>query len=176
MGFLRKLFGGSQRESQSSLAVIQGDSVIIRNVWGVGDAKPFTLPLKPDVSAVFANATMQERNILPYGYLNHPNAEVRRATILEMQKLDKYHLRNQALVDRLADSSADVRATAAEAIWMDDNAVENALRCLRDEIHGSGFMSTMTPKEARAAVEVLRKAAPSSSVSKFEEWVAEIIG
>jgi hypothetical protein len=155
---------------------MEKETVQVPNTWGVGDGKPFVVPRNPNVSELFANSTPAERNILPYAYLNHPDAKVRLATIAELRKLGGYHLSNQCLVDRLADSSSDVRRSAANALWANDEALENALQCLRDEIHRSGFSSTMSPQEALAGLDVLRDVAPSTKTVQFEESVANIIG
>jgi hypothetical protein len=168
VNWLKRLFGGGKPT--------RSETVEIPNRWGVGDGKPFVIPRNPNVPEVFANAPQVERNVLPHAYLNHPDTQVRLATVAELRKLGGYHLSNQSLIDRLADSSRDVRRAAASAIWTNESALENALRCLRDEIHRSGLVSTMSSKEALAALGALRHEAPPSKATQFEEWVAEIIG
>lgn len=168
MSWLKRLFGSENRT--------ESETVEVPNRWGVGDGKPFVMPRNPNVPEIFANATQAERNILPYAYLNHPDAQVRLATVAELKKLGDYHLSNQSLVDRLADPSRDVRRATANALWTNEDALENALRCLRDEIHRSGLASTMSSKEALAGLGALRDEAPPAKAAQFEEWVADIIG
>lgn len=169
MNWLQKLFGKKDREEQGIIK--------IPNIWGVEDGEPFIIPRHPNVSEVFANAVQDDLNILPFAYLSHPDENVRLATISELRKLGDYHLSSQPLVDRLADRSSKVRNAAAEAIWTEPDAVENALKCLRDEIHRSGFASTMSSKEAQKGIDILRNTAPSKQdLAQLEEWVAEIIG
>lgn len=169
MNWLKRLLGAGEQK--------QGGTVTVPNTWRVGDGKPFILPRTPNVTEIYAQATPGERGTLSYGYLNHPDPTVRLATITEIGKLGSGYLHNQCLVDRLADTSSAVREAAAQTIWLSHSAVENALSCLRDEIHGSGSFSTMSSEEARKGLETLRKAAPSTEDSaQFENWVREIIG
>ena len=168
MSWLKRLFGSESKTEKGTVEV--------PNIWGAGDGKPFVLPRNPNVSEVFANATQAERNILKYAYLNHPDAKVRLATVAELRKLESYHLSSQPLVDRLADPSPGVRRATASALWTNEEALDNALRCLRDEIHRTGLASTMSSQEALAGLEYLRSAAPLAKAAQFEEWVADIIG
>lgn len=172
MDFIRNLFSRKDKTGGTGK-----DTVVVSNIWGSPDGKPFVLPRNPDVSALFATLSTPELNVLKGAYLRHPDSNVRLATISELKKREKYHLRSQELVDLLADVSSIVRSAAAQAIWLDDKAVDNALRCLRDEIHRTGFKSTMSSKTAQEALETLRKAAPSAEdAARFEEWVNDIIG
>jgi len=177
MGWLKRLFGGESTENAEESDSGRQGMVTVINRWGIGDGKPFVLPTDPDIPSVFAQATERERSALPYGYLSHPSVSVRLATIAQLAAWGTYHLQKQSLVDLLADSSHDVRLAAARALWVEPEAVENALRCLRDEIHGSGFRSTVSPKAARQDLEILRDAAPSDEDrTRFKALVSEIVG
>lgn len=104
------------------------------------------------------------RGVLASAYLLHPDPKVRLDT-LRLPK-DVWGAVPQNLVDALADPSQDVRVAAAQVIWdlSPDEKLESevtfALACLRDEIEGTGFTSTMTQAEAQQGLEVLRNCRP----------------
>jgi hypothetical protein len=174
MNWLKKLLG-SERKDESSHS-----TVTVPDVWGMGEGngKPFVLPRNPNVAEIFTQASSSERTVLPYAYLNHPEASVRLATIAEIKKFGDnylyYCLFSQFLVDRLADASSEVRSAAAQALWTKPEAVKHAVCCLRDEIRRTGFVSTMSSQDALRGVDILGQAAPSADdFAQFKKWVVE---
>jgi hypothetical protein len=152
------------------------DTVEVPNPWGLEDGEPFALPLRPAMSEVFAQTQKAERYKIFFSYLYHPDPAVRLATLVEGKKLNIYLGENQAVVDKLADSSPEVRVAAAQLMWDSPTAIEFALRCLGDEINRTGWTSTMTPQQGLAALELLRQTAPAAAGDTFEEAIAEIVG
>jgi hypothetical protein len=152
------------------------DTVEVPNPWGLGDGDPFVLPLHPAMSEVFAETEKAERYKIFFSYLYHPDPAVRLATLVEGKQLKIYLGENQAVVDKLADSSPEVRDAAAQLMWDSPTAIEFALRCLSEEIHRTAWSSTMTPEQGLAALELLRQTAPTGRGDTFEEAIAEIVG
>ncbi|MGV1036849.1 MAG: kelch repeat-containing protein [Candidatus Nanopelagicales bacterium] len=151
-------------------------TVDVPNPWGLGDGEPFVLPLHPAMSEVFAQTEKAERYKIFFSYLYHPDPAVRLATLVEGKQLKIYLGENQAVVDKLADSSPAVRTAAAQLMWDSPTAIEFALRCLGDEINRTGWTSTMTPQQGLAALDLLRQIAPTGTGDAFEEAIAEIVG
>lgn len=152
------------------------DTVEVPNPWGLGDGEPFVLPRHPTMSEVFARTEKADRYKIFFSYLYHPDPAVRLATLVEGKKLNIYLGENQAVVDKLADLSPDVRTAAALLMWDSPTVIEFALRCLGDEINRTGWTSTMTPQQALAALDLLRQTAPPGTTGSFEESVAEVVG
>jgi len=156
--------------------VKERDTVEVPNPWGLGDGEPFVLPHDPTMSEVFARTEKDDRYKIFFSYLYHPDPAVRLATLVEAKKLKFYLGENQAVVDKLADSSSDVRTAAALLIWDSPTALEFTLRCLSDEINRTGWTSTMTHEQAHDALNLLRQTAPPETTGSFEASVAEVIG
>ncbi len=154
----------------------QKATVVIPNVWGLGDGEPFVIPLHPNMAEVFAQTDKPDRYKLFFAYLSHPDEAVKLATLVEAKKLGVYLGENQAVVDRLADPSPEIRQAAAELISASRTATEFSLRCLSEEISRTAWTSTMTRDQARAALELLREAIAPDKKQEFEESVAEVIG
>lgn len=183
MGFLGKLFG-------------KGKLIEVPNNWGIGDSTPLLVERQPDLESIFSDPNpsppqqLTERNrsywesqdprgircALAVAYLSHPAPEVRAATIRLVKSLNAVGIR-QMLVDLLADSSSDVRSAAVEAIWdaakspdPDANSVAFAIRCLRDEIQQTGFISHMSPEQALLGLVLLGNARPERRAD-FNKWL-----
>ena len=137
------------------------DTVEVPNPWGLGDGEQFVLPRDPTMSEVFARTEKADRYKIFFSYLYHPDPAVRLATLVEGKRLKIYLGENQAVVDKLADSSSDVRTAAALLIWDSPTALEFALRCLSDEINRTGWTSTMTHEQAHDSVEPTQADGPS---------------
>jgi hypothetical protein len=152
------------------------NTVEVPNPWGLGNGDPFELPLHPTMSEVFAETENGQRYTIFFSYLYHPDPAVRLATLVEGKKLNIYLGENQAVVDKLTDSSPEVRVAAAQLMWDSPTAIEFALRCLSDEINRTGWTSTMTPEEGLAALDLLRQTAPPGTGGTFEDAIAEVVG
>lgn len=147
----------------------------VPNTWGVADGSPFLVAENPDLAHIFSDSNPQPpmrltnenrlfwqkesqrgiRYALAMAYLAHPDPEVRTRTIFIAQKLDAVGI-SQQLVDLLADPTMSVRLAAAQALWErttgDDpdksGGVPFAIRCLRDEMMGSGMVSNLSFDQA----------------------------
>lgn len=167
-----------------------GKSGLIKvpDTWRLVDGTPFLVEREPNINNIFTsdnppsprNPTQENRQIwsgmsirdkrieLATAYLFHPDPRVRASTIHFAKEIDALGVR-QYLVDLLADPF--VRLEAAQAIW-DRDDVLFSLRCLRDEINRTGFVSHMTPQEAWQAIQTLRTVQPNRT-EDFSRWLLE---
>jgi hypothetical protein len=127
------------------------------------------------MSEIFLRKNPSQDYKLLYMYLYHPDPNVKLATMAEVEKSGRGIGSHQALVDSLADPSLDVRKAAGQLTWMSKPQLSFTLDCLNQEINRTAFESTMTSKQARAALDVLQMVAPPGRLDEFKELVAEKI-
>jgi predicted RNA-binding Zn-ribbon protein involved in translation (DUF1610 family)/HEAT repeat protein len=168
----------------------------VANNWGVGDGTPLLVEQHPDLNTIFSDPNPQppqrltQRNrsywasqsrqsiryALAMAYLGHPDPKVCASTIPLIKDIRSVGI-DQMLVDLLVNPSSAVRSAAVQVIWdrakspdPDANSIAFAIRCLRDEIEGTGLVSHMDPRAARQALEALRDAHPERR-GDFDRWM-----
>jgi HEAT repeat protein/predicted RNA-binding Zn-ribbon protein involved in translation (DUF1610 family) len=192
----RKALMEEVKRREGTHVVGSGKYIEVPNDWGVGDGTPLLVEQRPDLEGILSDPNPQPpqrltegnrsywesqsqqsiRNALAIAYLAHPDPQVRASTISLVKDIGTVGI-GQMLVDLLADSSSVVRSAAVQAIWdraespdPDVNSVAFTLRCLRDEIEGTGYVSHMSPQAAWQALEMLRDAHPERR-SDFDRWM-----
>ena len=153
----------------------------IAHSYGIGDGAPLLVEADPDLKGIFTNpnppvpqkptdrnrdywkhgSLEEKRTALAVAYLQHPNSEVRIATLDFVRDIGAARV-SQVLVDLLGDKDIAVRTAAAKAIWerQRENNCKYAVSMLKDEMQYPG--SILGRDKAEQALDLLVQQAPDS--------------